>query len=300
MPVTLLQLSYFVTLAENLHYTKTAEMLHISQPSLSYAIGEMEKDLGVKLFHKEKQGVSLSEYGRVFFPYAEKALETLERGRSVLADMASHTETVIRWGYFHSVSASLIPALIRDFHAEPIGSSVRFQLTEDSVQRLFSQLYNGDLDLCFTCHRESWAVSEPVAQQPLYLVLPVTHPLAEKSCVMLDDFASEPLIMLTPGSDLRLQLDQLFRENGITPHITYETRECNAALQYVALNFGVSVLPEVPVMNRDGICVLPILTPEGGELSRTIYLSYHKTRPLSPAAKVFVDFILRQLSPAEE
>ena len=297
--MTLLQLSYFVTLAENLHYTKTAEMLHISQPSLSYAIGEMEKDLGVKLFQKEKGGVSLSEYGREFFPYAQKALETLERGRSVLAEMSSQTEAVIRWGYFHSVSASLIPALIRDFHAAPTGANVRFQLTEDSVQRLFAQLYNGDLDLCFTCHRESWAVSEPVAQQPLYLVLPNTHPLAENSYVTLEDFAAVPQIMLTQGSDLRLQLDQFYRENGVSPRIAYETRECNAALQYVALGFGAAVLPEVPVMNRDNLCVLPILTPEGRELSRKIYLSYHKSRPLSPAAREFVDFILRRLTPTE-
>lgn len=297
--MTLLQLSYFVTLAEHLHYTKTAELLHISQPSLSYAISEMEKDLGVKLFQKEKQGVSLSDYGREYYPYAKKALETLERGRSAVTAMASSTETVIRWGYFHSVSATLIPTLIRSFHADARGSSIRFQLIEDSVQRLLTQLHSGDLDMCFTCHQESWATSVPIAHQPLYLAVPADHPLTEKSFVTLEDFAAEPQIMLTLGSDLRLQMDQFFHDNGVVPRTAYEVRECNAALQYVALKIGVAVLPQVPVMGQEDIAVLPILTPEGRELSRTIYLSYHKTRPLTAAQRFVVDFILRELSAAE-
>ena len=150
--MTLLQLSYFVALAENLHYTKTAEQLHISQPSLSYAIGGMEKDLGVKLFVKDRQGVALSRFGKEYYPYAKKALDSLESGRRIVTSMTQYADTVVRLGYFHSISASLIPALIHSFNETPESSNIRFQLIEDSVQRLMADLYSGELDLCFSSH----------------------------------------------------------------------------------------------------------------------------------------------------
>ena len=297
--MTLLQLEYFVALAENLHYTKTAEQLHISQPSLSYAINEIEKDLGVKLFHKDKQGITLNAYGVQFYPYAKKALEALENGKAMVTAMASHKETVVRWGYFHSVSASLIPALIQGFSEQNKKANIRFELTEDSVQRLFEQLRSGELDICFTCHQESWAASLPIARQALYLAVPADHPLVEREAVSFEDFAEERQILLTQGSDLRIQVDQLFRDNGAMPQVAFETRECNAALQYVALKFGVSILPQVPVMDRDDVSVLPILTRDGQELTRPIYLSYHKNRTLSPAVQFVIEFIRQQLSPDE-
>ena len=296
--MTLLQLSYFVALAENLHYTKTAEQLHISQPSLSYAISGMEKDLGVKLFVKDRQGVALSQFGKEYYPYAKRALDSLESGRRIVTAMTHYADTVVRLGYFHSIAASLVPALIHSVNDTPESSNIRFQLIEDSVQRLMADLYSGELDLCFSSHPESWAHSIPVARQPLYLAVSAGHPLAQKTAVRFSDFAAQPQIMLTRGSDLRTQIEQLFQDHGVVPRTAYETRECNAALQYVALDFGVSILPQVPVMDHDSITILPILLEDGRELSRAVYLTYHKTRPLAPAAQYVADHARERLSAA--
>ncbi len=298
--MTLLQLSYFISLAETLHYTKTAEMLHVSQPSLSYAISELEKDLGVKLFIREKQSIGLTEYGRNFYPYVKKALESLDDGRNILKAMSSHTKTVVRWGYFHSVSSSLIPALISGFQQTPESKNVSFQLMEDTVPSLLSRLQNGELDFCLTCHQENWTVSVAIAQQPLYLAVPKGHTLAEKKTVSFADFAQFPQIMLTPGSDLRVQIDRMFADNDVIPQIAFETRECNAALQYVALNFGVSVLPQVPVMDREILTIVPIIGNDKQELSRTIYLTYRRTHHLSPAAYCVIEYILSRFGIMEQ
>lgn len=88
--MTLLQLQYFQVLSHNLHYTRTAEQLCISQPSLSYAINELEKELGVKLFQKENRKVTQTVYGQQFLPYVEQALTLLQDGSNVLRQMANN------------------------------------------------------------------------------------------------------------------------------------------------------------------------------------------------------------------
>ena len=96
--------------------------------------------------------------------------------------------------------------------------------------------------------------------------------------------------MLDKPSSLRTQLDQIYLQRGVTPKVVFEVRECNAALQYVALRFGVSVLPQVPAMENEKVAVIPIQDDEQAFV-RTVCFSWLKTRPLSPAARRVRDYI---------
>ena len=98
IPMTLLQLQYFTVLSETLHYTRASEKLHISQPSLSYAIGELEKELGVKLFQKENRKVALTAYGQQFLSYVEKSLALLSEGEQVIRQMAENAPQIVNFG----------------------------------------------------------------------------------------------------------------------------------------------------------------------------------------------------------
>lgn len=293
--MTILQLQYFQTLARVLHYTRAAEELHISQPSLSYSISELEKELGVKLFQKEGRKVEMTIYGQQFLYYAEKALALLQEGSALLKHLSAAFPQVVRLGYFHSISASFIPALVENFYAEKGADSVRFQFAEGPSYDIFEQVRTGELDLAFSLHRADWAESVSVMRQPLYLAVPSGHPLAERHSVTFEDFASEPQIMLEPSSSLRAQIGRVFSQRGTIPHIVFEVRECNAALQYVGLRFGVAVLPHVPAMESEKVAILPI-SDQDREFVRTIYLSWSRTRPLSPAAAEIRDFIVKQYS----
>ena len=85
--MTLQELRYFCVTADVLHYTRAANLLYISQPSLSYAIGKLEKELGVPLFEKNGKKVSLTKYGKEFFPYAKRALSEVSNGIDHLQEM---------------------------------------------------------------------------------------------------------------------------------------------------------------------------------------------------------------------
>ena len=288
--VTLLQLQYFKTLARVLHYTHAAAELHIAQPSLSYSIKELEKELGVKLFEKDSRHIRLTIYGEQFLPYAEQALAMLDEGVGVLRQMSNSAQQIVRLGYFHSISASLIPAAMMGIYGQEKNRSVRFQFTEAPSFDLFQMLKRGEIDLAFCLHQDEELESVTIMRQPLYLAVPEHHPLAKRESVCFEDFAREPIVMLDKPSSLRTQLDQVYAQHGLAPNVVFEVRECNAALQYVALRFGVSVLPQVPAMENEKVVVIPV-SDSGASFVRTVYFSWMKRRPLSPAARRVRDYI---------
>lgn len=296
--MTLVQLQYFKTLARVLHYTKAAEELHIAQPSLSYSINELEKELGIKLFSKEDRKVALTVYGEHFLPYVETALATLSDGAEELRQLSGSMLQEIRLGYFHSISSTLIPSLMEDLYSAEENKNLRFQFAEATSREILVQLKQGGLDLAFCMHRDEWLESVPVLCQQLYLAVPKDHPLAERGIVTFHDFCREPIVMLDSNSSLRILVDQLFAKNSATPNIMFVVRECNAALQYVALNFCVSILPQVPAMETAKIAALPI-EDNGLNFVRTIYFTWMKNRSFSPAVKRVRNYIVEHYALSE-
>jgi DNA-binding transcriptional LysR family regulator len=290
--MTLTQLQYFQTLAHVLHYTRAAEALHIAQPSLSYSIGELEKELGVKLFVKEDRRVSLTMYGEQFLPYVETALATLSDGTQAVRQMSGTAYQVVKLGYFHSISTTFIPQVVEALYGIEENKHLRFQFSEASSADTLRLLKSGSVDLAFCMHRDEWVESIPVLRQQLYLAVPKEHALAARKETAFDDFADEPMAILDQASSLRATVDRIFLHYGNkrTPNAMFVVHECNAALQYVALGFCVSILPRVPAMDNEKIAVLPIADPDG-EFSRMVYFSWMKNRPLSPAVKRVKNYV---------
>ena len=112
--MNLYHLRYFVTLAHLEHYTKAAEMLSITQTSLSHAIASLEKELGVKLFEKEGRNIALTKCGRVFLDDVEKSLNILESSVQKL-QMTSSGEGRIDIALLRTLSTNLVPTFVRGF-----------------------------------------------------------------------------------------------------------------------------------------------------------------------------------------
>lgn len=297
--MTLVQLQYFQTLAHVLHYTRAAEELHIAQPSLSYSISELEKELGIKLFAKEDRRVSLTMYGEQFLPYVENALATLSDGTQALRQLSDAAYQVVKLGYFSSISSTLVPKLMAALYGIEENRQLRFQFSEAPSHDILSLLKKGELDMAFCMHRDEWIEAVPILRQKLYLAVPKNHALAERDEVSFEDFAREPFVTLDKASSLRTLLDRVFLRNGVNPNIMFTVHECNAALQYVALNFCVSVLPRMPAMETEKIAVIPI-ADETNAFTRIIYFQWMKNRPLSPASKRVRNFIVNHYRLLEE
>ena len=288
--MTLLQLRYFQLLSRTLHYTHTAEQLHISQPSLSYAINELEKELGVKLFQKEKQKVCLTSYGLQFLPYVDQCLSVLQEGRNAVQNMVDNAPRVVRLGYPQSVSHSFVPRLVQSLYSRDFNHHILFQFSESSSLDVLTQIQTGALDAGIVFQPADWAECVPIGHQHFFLAVPVDHPLAQRQSVSFLDFAREPQIMLKQGNSLRLTLDHVYAKFGMISNVVFEVKELNAALQYVALGFGLSVIPPVPVPSSDRVQLVPIAQPQE-DFRRIVYFAYSKTRPLSSAVQRMCTYI---------
>lgn len=134
------QLYYFVALAKTEHYCKTAEILAITQPSLSHAIANLEEELGTVLFEKRGRNVALTKYGKVFLEYATESLQLLEAGIKKTRTMNGEHTGIIDLGYIFTLGIEFIPRMVRGFLAEHPELDVDFRFTVGNTQEIIRGL----------------------------------------------------------------------------------------------------------------------------------------------------------------
>ncbi|NLM45156.1 MAG: LysR family transcriptional regulator [Clostridiales bacterium] len=288
--MTLQQLKYFVETARTLHYTKAAEQLNISQPSLSYAISQLSKKLGVPLFKIEGTKVSLTEYGEAFLPYAESALNILDQGEAQLNRMQNPSSTNISLGYIYTVSFDAIPQLIDDFYIYKGNRNISFSFQVNITDLLIKKLLEGSLDIVIApCSeiKNECIKSIPLFEQELFFVVYNDHPLAKYPTVTIDDFKNERFIMIKKGTDLYFQTDSLFKKHNIVPNVFFEVDECNSMASFVGAQLGVAIMPKIPSLDSYNIKAIPF---KGKKVTRTINILWNDCIKHTPALKSFLEF----------
>lgn len=293
--VNLDHLRSFEVLAALQHYGKAAEQLHVSQPSLTYAISQMEQELGVPLFEKTGRNIRLTRYGQQFLRTVHSSLNTLDTGIRTVQELGQGGGLVLL-GSIRKLGTMLVPGLMRDFRAQ-IDPAVQFQLHSESgfSADLLKAVEEGRLDLAFTSHPGDPVQFESFAFQrtPFVVITPMGHPLARKTSVSLRDTLPYPQICFAPRSGLRKSVDALFCSIDAAPIVAMETEEDAVIAGLVAAGFGIAVLPDDPLFQSLPLAVLPLTEPDP---ARTAYLSRRRGTPLPNAAEQFWAFCQEKLA----
>ena len=294
--MTLHQLRYFVKMSYTLHYTRAAEQLNISQPSLSYALNELSKELGVELFEKVGKKLSLTEYGEAFLPYAESALNILAQGEMQLINMSAPSNGHINLGYIYSVSFDAIPYLMDKFYIYQGNSNIHFNFQVNMTNLLIESVLDGTLDVVMAPLPE--IVNEhiefmPVFKQELYLVVYNDHPLANRKFVTAKDFRNEKFIMINKKTDLSIQTDALFKGHNIIPDVAFKVDECNSMAAFVGAQLGITIMPKIPSLDSYKVTAIPF---EGRNINRTIYILWNNKNQLSSSLKSFLNYCKDSIS----
>ncbi|MBD2164000.1 LysR family transcriptional regulator [Calothrix membranacea FACHB-236] len=283
-------LRYFIAVAEELHFSKAAERLHIAQPPLSQQIQQLEAELGVELFHrKTKRQVQLTEAGKVFLQEAYGLLLQLETAIALTQRIGRGQTGQLRIGFTSLVIYELLPLILRQFREQfpdvelvlrELTTSQQEQAIRDSVIHVgFAHPPLEDETLSY----------QSIHQQTLVVALPSNHSLAQTENIQVQELENEPLIIfpryLAPG--LYDLIMSLFRQRNIKPQITQEAVQMQTIIGLVSAGMGVAITPSsLQNLQRSGVSYHPLR--EQAPVIETAVIWQQST--LTPLVENFLQF----------
>ncbi|BAY43379.1 transcriptional regulatory protein LysR family [Scytonema sp. HK-05] len=247
------QLKYFLVVAETGSFTKAAERLFITQPSLSVGIQKLEENLGVKLFERGKKYVLLTSAGKYFMEKAQDILNQFEAVKTELR-YTHDTDNTLKLGILHTLPIVPLAKLISSF-SKVYPDIIIEQLSGDMVE-LQNWLEIGAIDLAISVikDKEDRKTAQILFQENYVVAIAKEHPLAKKKSLFFSELHGLPYIDQT-RCEVRGDLQRLFVERFIYPKITYQVVDDEIANALVALGIGLAVVPTHSSM--PGIVHLP-------------------------------------------
>jgi len=264
-------LEAFIAVAEELHFSKAANRLKLAQSPLSQIIRRLERDLGTTLFDRNTRSVTLTPAGHALLPYARRVFEDLELGRQATRARDGVVYGTVSIGFSGALNHQTLPPLtraVRQRYPDVTLSLTGRVMTRDGVE----QLERGDLDLAFVGLPidPSRVRTRLIGREPLGVVLPIDHPLADRSAVDLADLAQEEFITLPlgVGSSLAQMTAQACIDAGFRPRVAQEITDPFMILTLVSAGVGVALMTSGAAQIMPSSAVLVPLT------GRQTYMSH--------------------------
>ncbi|HWL22245.1 LysR family transcriptional regulator [Priestia megaterium] len=238
------QLQYFIAVAEELNFSRAAERVKITQPPLSLQIQNLEKELDIVLFYRNKRQVKLTDAGKLFYTEVCKIFNHLERAVED-AKRTQHGEIgTIRVGFVGSATYDILPSILREFRN--LYSEVEVHLFEMSTPMQLEALREGEIDIGVLRPPVNDEIihTEIVSTVPCVLAVPKQHPLLKIKNVSLSDLKTYPFVMLSRKTWSNLYDEILGLCN---PIIQQEALEFQTVIGLVAAKLGIAVVPQSAV-----------------------------------------------------
>lgn len=293
-------LRYFLAVARTGRFTAAARQQHVTQPTVSSAIAELEQELGVRLFHRGRQ-VELTLEGRTLVDYAVRIEDLLDEARERVAGGMPRPGDSFRFGAIDAAVIYLLPEVLRGYVTDFPDVELAIEVGPTSRDLVDDVLAN----------RAEFAVISLPCEHPrlrtlavmrdeMPLVVGPSHPLAGRRRVRTSDIASEAFILFQPDSVSRQIVDEHFAEVGITPRVVMEMRSPEAMRKLVEAGVGISFLPRIAVAESLTTGALKEVRVTGLSLHRHIGLAWRQGRYFGPAVRALVEAFLSQYGLVED
>ena len=271
--------------------TKAAHELHITQPSVSYAIKQMEGELGVKLFQRLSKGVELTEEGRALFVYVEQSFSLLNAAEQHVTDLKQLAAGEVRIGASDSLIKHLLLPKLHAYHQANPG--IRIRLSHGSTPTITKRLLDGQID-CAVLHLpvdDKQLDVHPLRNyEHVYVVGQAYGYLAERT-ISAQELAKLPHLLLSPGSSTRILVEQWFAAHGLRISPDIELGSIDLLIEFAKLGFGAAFIARSFVaeeMHRGDLIKLRVQEPIP---YRSIGLAVRRGMSLSLAAGRFAKLL---------
>lgn len=286
------QLTHFVAVAEERHFTRAAARVHVVQSTLSASINSLERELGTALLIRSSRRVDLTAAGRALLPAAKRTLAAAENARAAVDTVRGVLRGHLTIGVVQALGIVDLPTLLTQYHANYPGITVA--LRHSNVDGLVQATVDGDLDLAFVNRPYDARRVNELSLGTEFLVLGVSanDPLARKKTVALTDLAEREFIGGRADFAIRARVDTICSEVGLRRTICCESDTLADLVDLVDRGFGIAFLPPAILKNTDrvvGVNTRPTIPWELAVVTAA-------ERPPSPAAAAFLE-MLRAAAP---
>ena len=287
---TLRQLKVFESVARNLSYTRAAEELYLTQPTVSIQIKQLTNIVGLPLLEQIGKRIYLTDSGRELLKVCREIFEGLSRFEMLVSEMKGVKAGKLRLAVI-TTAKYFVPRLLGLFCQRFPGIDVSLKVTnrERVLQRMADN--QDDIYVLGTPPGDMDIEVEPFLENPLVVLAPGNHPLAAEKNISLQRLADEPFLIREPGSGIRLATEQFFAERGLKLKVRMELGSNEAIKQAVVGGLGIAVLSAHTLTLDHNSEELAILDVQDFPIRRHWYLAYPKDKQLSVVALAFLEFL---------
>jgi LysR family carnitine catabolism transcriptional activator len=287
--VSMRQLQAFVALAEQRSFTRAAALCHLSQPAFSALIGQLERQLGLRLFDRSTRHVAPTHEGLEFEPSARRVLAEFDAALAGVSDQLALRRGRVSIALLPSLAAGWLPDILRDYRTAHPGVEITVSdvLSEPCVELV----RQGQADFALAAVRADTQElrAEPFCSDDFHLVCPVGHPLLQLREIRPRDVAAYPFVHMARNSSVRQYLDAAL--HPLQLQTLMEVDQLATAMGMVRAGLGISMMPALTLFHfqQPGLVTRPL--PWSG-LKRRIYLVRRRERSLSLAAQSLYERVM--------
>ncbi|AFY41504.1 LysR family transcriptional regulator [Nostoc sp. PCC 7107] len=286
---TLHQLKVFEAAARHGSFTRAAEELFLTQPTVSMQIKQLTKSVGLPLFEQVGKRLYLTEAGRELFATCRQIFETIAQFEMKVADLKGLKQGQLRLAVI-TTAKYFIPRLLGPFCQRYPGIDISLQVTnhEKIIERMTQNL--DDLYIMSQVPEHLDVNCEPFLDNPLVVFAPVNHPLAKEKNIPIQELNNQPFIMREPGSGTRRAVQNLLEEHEIKVNVKLELGSNEAIKQAIAGGLGISVLSRHTLLSDAS--EFSILDVQHFPIKRAWYMVYPAGKQLSIVARTYYEYLL--------
>lgn len=288
--IELRHLRYFIAVAEELHFGRAAERLHMAQPPLSQQIRQLEDQLGFQLFYRTKRSVQLTEAGQVFLQSSLKLLQQLEQAIETGRQVSRGEKGQLVIGFVSSAAYNVLPVILRSFRSQV--PAVRLELHELPTNEQLEWLREGKIDvgLLRPPVEDKSLNLMTIVREPMVVALPESHAFVSQNQIALSSLANEDFILFPRPLSPRAydQIISLCQQAGFSPNVVQEAMQMQTIVSLVAGGIGVAIVPvSLQNMQRTGVVYRPLEEPAPCAEIALVW----RHNDLSPCVQQFLDIV---------
>jgi len=288
------QLEAFVQVAAHHSFSRAAEALQLTQPSITARIQALERELGEKMFERGGRSVRLTDAGTILLPYAERILQMVREAKESVEEVRSVQAGRLRLGSALTISTYVLPRILRTFHSRYPG--VEVMVHTGRSEQVLNMLLSDEVQVGLShslVHPDVETVN--LYADEVILVANPDHPFAARRQATIEEVGSQPVILADRGSSYYSLTHGLFRQAGVVPNVAMELDSMEATKRMVEEGLGIALLPRVCLERelKQGLLTEVAIT-NAPAISRQIALIYRKSRKRVRTVQAFLE-VLRSI-----